>query len=526
MLVPFVQFDFLSKAVPGVEMVGNSVDQTINHIDRIITPSHVVVLQNEVIDQDPVPENTRKNFNGLWACMAFVSLCFLIRFSLNLFGIIRSSRKHKTPIMYEGAHIALIEGLSTSYSFWNTIFLNKQSYLNQQIDHKILRHELFHIKQKHSADVLFIELLTAFFWYNPFLYLYKRAIKLNHEFLADERVVKESNQIFEYQSILVNEAGAGCHSFASSFNYLITKKRLFMITKITSPKSIFLRNTLLVGFSCFIVCSFGKANDDVDKVAAKLEEKVNRILLSEKNGGQEEVVDTISKKETIQFTPPPIKAKEKSVSGPSRKDRNWIAPTIAVKNEDEPDTVFQKTIIQYVHPQSDTDGKGITKSQLKEYETIIEKYKDDDGSYKNLAKNITDKEREQLRESYARMTKAQQAGQRIVVFSKWKPLEKEIVPNKDELGSWKNTEKFGVWINGEKVDNSALSNYKNTDFRYKLVNKLPPSAKEHDESPYRVDLMTTDGYNKYIERVENSKEPIFEKRLAEGRETLYQLDQD
>jgi bla regulator protein blaR1 len=51
-------------------------------------------------------------------------------------------------------------------------------------------HELAHISQRHSLDILFIELITIVAWINPLLYLYRKSIQLNHEFLADEFVVK------------------------------------------------------------------------------------------------------------------------------------------------------------------------------------------------------------------------------------------------------------------------------------------------------------------------------------------------
>ena len=78
-------------------------------------------------------------------------------------------------------------------------------------------------------------MLKTIFWFNPLLYFYKKAIQLNHEFLADEAVVSKDN-VTTYQNILLQMAsGSHCISLASNLNFSVTKKRFIMITK-TTPK--------------------------------------------------------------------------------------------------------------------------------------------------------------------------------------------------------------------------------------------------------------------------------------------------
>jgi beta-lactamase regulating signal transducer with metallopeptidase domain len=71
----------------------------------------------------------------------------------------------------------------------NTIFINQDDYHNRKIE-ELYTHELIHVTKKHSIDILIIETLKVLFWFNPIFIFYKRAIQLNHEFLADEKVVK------------------------------------------------------------------------------------------------------------------------------------------------------------------------------------------------------------------------------------------------------------------------------------------------------------------------------------------------
>ena len=85
---------------------------------------------------------------------------------------------------------------------------------------------------------LFIEILQILFWFNPFIFLYRKALLLNHEFLADEAVINKYNDVSAYQFLLLEKASNHSSSFITSqFNYSITKKRLLMMTRSKSLKN-------------------------------------------------------------------------------------------------------------------------------------------------------------------------------------------------------------------------------------------------------------------------------------------------
>ena len=128
------------------------------------------------------------------------------------------------------------------------MFLSIMKILKQgKIESEILSHELTHVKQKHSIDILFIELLLIFAWINPLLFLYRKAIQLNHEFLADESVVKKFNDAKTYQLLLIDKALQPNRLVLSSqFNYLLTKKRIIMMSKKASFKVAVLKQIALI----------------------------------------------------------------------------------------------------------------------------------------------------------------------------------------------------------------------------------------------------------------------------------------
>lgn len=175
------------------------------------------------------------------------STLLIIRFLWNLYSFYKKIRKNEHVII-NGNKVILLQESVVPHSFLNYIFLNKHDCKNNAISAELIIHEKAHILQKHTLDILFIEILQILFWFNPLILFYKSAIKLNHEFLADEIVNTRFNSIINYQNMLLNIASNKQNiALASSINYSITKKRLMMMTKKQSPIRI-LSKTALVGF--------------------------------------------------------------------------------------------------------------------------------------------------------------------------------------------------------------------------------------------------------------------------------------
>ena len=164
------------------------------------------------------------------------STILLVRFVRNLASLKRRTDSNDKLIGFKGAKIILLQEPVAPHSFLNTIFVNKDEYQDRHIENEVLEHELAHIKQKHSFDILFIELVQIFCWFNPVIYLYKRSVKINHELLADAAVVKQLGDVRSYQAILLQRAIAQSSlALVSSFNFSTIKKRMIMLTKNTNP---------------------------------------------------------------------------------------------------------------------------------------------------------------------------------------------------------------------------------------------------------------------------------------------------
>lgn len=194
----------------------------------------------------------------LWSLYGIITLLLMIRFIRNILKIVKKI-KANTAIEYENSKLILIKEKILPHTFLNSIFINETDYNNRNIEKELYTHELTHVKQKHTFDILFIEIIKTIFWFNPIFIFYKKAIQLNHEFLADERVVESYNNVPFYQSLLLSKANGNQTIYlASNLNYLVTKKRLIMMTKTTpASKSLLKKLALMPLFSglIFFLCT-------------------------------------------------------------------------------------------------------------------------------------------------------------------------------------------------------------------------------------------------------------------------------
>ncbi|MET3529629.1 hypothetical protein DRF59_04970 [Chryseobacterium flavum] len=168
------------------------------------------------------------NWMSLFGLMyADVSIYLLIK-SISAFLAIRRIKGKK--IVYQNHHIMLTEANLPPFSFWNTIYIGKNYVKNNMIDPRIFLHEKTHIIQKHSIDIILIDIIMVLTWINPVLFLYKKTLITNHEFLADEAVLNNKFNMKEYQNLIFDEiiSRQNLH-LTHSFNFINTKKRFIMM---------------------------------------------------------------------------------------------------------------------------------------------------------------------------------------------------------------------------------------------------------------------------------------------------------
>ena len=159
---------------------------------------------------------------------ATISILFLIKF---IYAIIKIKLLKGQKIKYKDQNILIIDQDYAPFSFLNTIYFSRKYLVNNQIEERIFLHEKCHIEEKHSIDILFIEFLKIFSWFNPALFFFKKAIITNHEFLADEYVLQNNYDVSNYQHLILNEIKISqSFNLTHQFDFNNTKKRFIMMT--------------------------------------------------------------------------------------------------------------------------------------------------------------------------------------------------------------------------------------------------------------------------------------------------------
>jgi beta-lactamase regulating signal transducer with metallopeptidase domain len=249
LVIPFITFEII-REIP---------------VAAIMEPTYMPIpMSNETI---PVIETIDYTPIVLWGLYGLTTLFLSIRFGKNIWQLITKSSSNPT-VKHKNAQLVLVDEKILPHTFLNSIFINFDDYNQRNIEDELYTHELVHVTQKHTLDILFIEFLKTIFWFNPIFIFYKKAIQLNHEFLADEKVVESYNNVPFYQSLLLQKGnGNQVIYLASNLNYLVTKKRLLMMTKNTSKNIAFLKKIAiipilagLVFFICFKVVAQEKIN--------------------------------------------------------------------------------------------------------------------------------------------------------------------------------------------------------------------------------------------------------------------------
>ncbi len=213
-----------------------------------------------------------------------ISGALLIRFALNLTRILRSARIGERKPHAE-ATLVLVDETIPPFSFLRFIFVSASDYWQGHIAPELLTHELTHVRQRHTIDVLLVELLQVVLWFNPLVYLYKRAIRINHEFLADERVIEHHQNAKHYQHLLLDTIfRKNTPQMASSINYLLTKKRLTMMNRKTSKRRSRVLQMAIVPLMAFVVFVFCvRSSEPVmaqDKSIAKVNTGIKAMEIS------------------------------------------------------------------------------------------------------------------------------------------------------------------------------------------------------------------------------------------------------
>ena len=268
LILPFIKIDRFKNIVPE------------QYIIRL--PEVVIGKQNPIVLNEVLIEGTAQATYFSWSWMYLFYLGCAIStaiFILKLSRIIRLIYKQPKQKEYQFKVVSL-EGSRDAFSFFNYIFIGSE--LETEERESILKHELVHVKQKHTLDMLFFEILRMLFWFNPLVYMYQNRISVIHEFIADAEAVKH-NKTQYYQNLLSQVFQTKQVSFINPFfKQSLIKKRIVMLQKSKSKQVQLLRYALLIPMvlGMLIYSSCSDEHQESQAVNASQEDQLKMIIES------------------------------------------------------------------------------------------------------------------------------------------------------------------------------------------------------------------------------------------------------
>ncbi len=228
--------------------------------------NQTVIRTMEVISVYGEGENVKITPTGTFLkTSTFLKLLYAAGVSFGFWGLCISLRRiHRMRKTYSGEQLDDITiyhtmEKGTPFSFFRSVFWNDRVALNSGAGQQIFRHELYHIRQYHSLDILFCQLAILICWFNPFYYLIRNEVRAVHEYLADQHAIGKDGPL-EYAEILLERSIqekrlALTHPFFQSQ----LKRRITMLTIKPFQKSGYLSRVLalpLVASLSFLLVAF------------------------------------------------------------------------------------------------------------------------------------------------------------------------------------------------------------------------------------------------------------------------------
>lgn len=264
----YAGIEWANVRVPGGQIAGNAISATLNEF--IVRPGN--------------NNKTGISIFQVLLLIYFTGVAFQIaRLAFNFNKLTRlfiASGKIKSG---QFTFVLLPEG-SASFSFFNWVFLDKSLIENDSDSNQIIVHEKIHSNQKHSIDILLVEFLLIWQWFNPFVYMLKKSVVENHEYLADRGTLNTMQNSSEYRLLLLqNIIQQGNYALTNNFSYKLIKKRLIMMEKEKSKlKLAFTSIAFTFVFALVTIsCSNKIEMDEQDKQATESVHQANDVQESQ-----------------------------------------------------------------------------------------------------------------------------------------------------------------------------------------------------------------------------------------------------
>ena len=289
-ILPIIRIPFLGNSLGSPITYLESL-LNISYTDRITDMVNIPFLHDmENNEVDHVSEKAHLSgfvsffsaANRTYSFIIIISLLYLlvvfvktILFLRNIFRI-QSLKRRSEKRYYEGCNLYVVKENFNPFCWGKSIYISEKDLLDNE--ESILLHETMHIRQFHTFDLVYLNLMINIFWFNPFIYLLYSEIKLIHEYEADSEVLNLGINALKYQLLIVRKSvGARNFNIASSFNHSQLKARINMMLKEKTKKRSKLRVFSFLPAAFFVLSLFSGSVTASSRVMNSSEENLKNV---------------------------------------------------------------------------------------------------------------------------------------------------------------------------------------------------------------------------------------------------------
>jgi hypothetical protein len=270
--------------VPKVDM------PMVQPLVEVVQPITASVVQMQEFVAVQTLETETRTWDILSFFMKLYSLgvaFFLLKFCWGLVTILKLYRNGQKE-RNDDFSLIHTERVKTPFSFFNWIFVNQKTIENTDYQ-QIILHESAHVRQRHSLDIVGLEILRGLFWLSPLVHLYARSLRNVHEYLADAAVLQNTEKK-QYGRLLISQTAAGSSLvLANHLNFSQLKKRIIMMSRNPSNRLALTKYAFAAPAFLLIVVLLTSPKTQVLATTAKFGETMTTAFEETLNGNPQAV---------------------------------------------------------------------------------------------------------------------------------------------------------------------------------------------------------------------------------------------
>lgn len=243
-----------------IEMVPGLSSSNIVVENLPVVPTGISVQSPDVIVQadNGISIQTDVILKFVYLLGVIIAFVLFARKIISILIIISNSK----VIKKEGYRLVITDQEIPSFAFARSVIISEKDY--GAYGSSILPHEKAHIRFNHFYDLMVLELMKTFHWFNPAVYGIVRNMKEAHEYQADAYTLNSGVDINQYQLLLIKKSvGSKRFALANSFNHCQIKKRITMINKTKNSKAWRWKVAIFLPMLAFLLMAFGKNSESV-----------------------------------------------------------------------------------------------------------------------------------------------------------------------------------------------------------------------------------------------------------------------